>query len=92
MIGLAPNAALLAVWIVFSALVLAGVVAVLVWAVRSGQFSQQDMARRLPLESGIPPDRPAPPSLLGPAASHLPADVPPPAAPPEKGGRDDAQP
>ena len=68
MIALAPNAALLAVWIVFSTLVLAGVVAVLVWAVRSGQFSQQDRARRLPLESGIPLDRPAPASAVPPAA------------------------
>ena len=81
MIALAPNAALLAVWIVFSSLVLAGVVAVLVWAVRSGQFSQQDRARRLPLEIGAPGDVPAPPAPSTPFVE-----------PREKGGRDDAQP
>ena len=41
MIALAGNFALLAVWITFSAVVLVGVTAVLIWAVRSGQFSGQ---------------------------------------------------
>jgi len=53
--------ALIIVWVTFAAIALAAIVAVLVWAVRSRQFSDQDRARRLPLQSGIPdreePDR-----------------------------------
>jgi cbb3-type cytochrome oxidase maturation protein len=45
---------LLITWIVFSAVAFVGVAAFFVWAVRSGQFSQQDRARSLALESGIP--------------------------------------
>jgi cbb3-type cytochrome oxidase maturation protein len=45
---------LLIAWIVFSAVAFVGVAAFFVWAVRSGQFSQQDRARGLALESGIP--------------------------------------
>jgi len=46
--------ALLIVWVTFAVIALAAIVAVLVWAVRSRQFSDQDRARRLPLDSGIP--------------------------------------
>jgi len=49
-----PQAALLTVWVTFTVVALLGIVAALVWAVRSGQFSGQDRARHLPLESGIP--------------------------------------
>jgi cbb3-type cytochrome oxidase maturation protein len=45
---------LLIMWIVYSVVALAGVAAFFVWAVRSGQFSQQDRARGLALKSGIP--------------------------------------
>jgi cbb3-type cytochrome oxidase maturation protein len=45
---------LLITWIAFSAAAFVGVAAFFIWAVRSGQFSQQDRARSLPLESGIP--------------------------------------
>ncbi len=54
----AGAAYLLAVWIVFAVLSVLGIAAALLWAVRSGQFSRQDDARRLPLESGIPDDEP----------------------------------
>jgi nitrogen fixation-related uncharacterized protein len=54
MIAMAPDSALLLVWIAFSGVALAGILAVLVWAVRSGQFGDQDRARYLPLESEIP--------------------------------------
>ena len=90
------NSALLAVWIVFAGVVLAGVAAVLVWAVRSGQFSHQDRARRLPLDSGIPQDRPAPAATPGPAAAQSQTAAPRPAMPEatqprrEEGGRDNA--
>ena len=46
--------ALIIVWVTFAAIALAAIVAVLVWAIRSRQFSDQDRARRLPLDSGIP--------------------------------------
>lgn len=45
---------LLIIWITFTAVALIGLAAVLVWAVRSKQFSNQDAARYLPLKSGIP--------------------------------------
>jgi len=59
MIAMTEATAFLIMWITFTAIALVGVVAVLVWAVRSRQFSDQDHARRLPLDSGIPTDAPA---------------------------------
>ena len=47
---------LLLVWVTFTVVALAGVLAVFVWAVRSRQFSDQDRARYLPLVSGVPTD------------------------------------
>jgi cbb3-type cytochrome oxidase maturation protein len=61
MIGSA-NTALIIVWVTFAVLMLTAIVATLVWAVRSRQFSDQDHARRLPLESGIPEKPPEPPA------------------------------
>ena len=46
---------LLILWITFTSVALMGVIAVLVWAAREKQFSNQDAARYLPLKSGIPP-------------------------------------
>jgi hypothetical protein len=43
------------VWITFTVLMLAAVAAVLIWAIRSGQFRRQDRARYLPLDA--PPTR-----------------------------------
>jgi hypothetical protein len=48
------DAGLLVIWITFTVVALIGLCAVLVWAVRSRQFSKQDDARYLPLKSGIP--------------------------------------
>ena len=48
------EANLLIIWITFTVMALIGLTAVLVWAVRSKQFSNQDAARYLPLKSGIP--------------------------------------
>jgi hypothetical protein len=45
---------LLIVWITVTIVILLGLTAILVWAVRTRQFSNQDHARYLPLESGIP--------------------------------------
>jgi cbb3-type cytochrome oxidase maturation protein len=56
MIAMSYNAALLAMWVIFTVLALAGVIAVFVWAVRARQFSDQDRARYLALDSGIPDD------------------------------------
>ena len=50
--------ALLIMWLAFTAAAVLGVSGVLVWAVRSRQFSDQDRARYLPLDSGPPPDGP----------------------------------
>jgi cbb3-type cytochrome oxidase maturation protein len=52
-----PGVALIIVWVTFAVLMLAAIVAVLVWAVRSRQFADQDRARYLPLESGIPEEQ-----------------------------------
>jgi nitrogen fixation-related uncharacterized protein len=57
MLAMTPNDAVLVVWVAVAALSLLAVTAVLVWAVRSGQFSRQDHCRYLPLESGIPQDQ-----------------------------------
>jgi cbb3-type cytochrome oxidase maturation protein len=48
--------ALLVAWIAFTLTGMAAVVTVFVWALRSGQFTDQDRARYLPLTSGIPED------------------------------------
>jgi cbb3-type cytochrome oxidase subunit 3 len=45
---------LLILFITFTAASLTAMVAVLVWAARTKQFSNQDEARYLPLKSGIP--------------------------------------
>jgi nitrogen fixation-related uncharacterized protein len=50
---MSPTAFLL-IWAVFTGIALLGIVAVLIWAVRSRQFCDQDSARYLPLKSGIP--------------------------------------
>jgi nitrogen fixation-related uncharacterized protein len=58
MIETYSESGVLILWIVFAGVALAGIIAVLVWAVRTGQFSNQDAARYLALRSGIPPSRP----------------------------------
>jgi nitrogen fixation-related uncharacterized protein len=45
---------LLLLWVTVTVVAVLGVIAVLVWAVRTRQFSGQDRARYLPLESYIP--------------------------------------
>jgi len=42
-------------WLGFLVLMICVIAAFFLWAVRSGQFSDQDRARYLPLTSGIPP-------------------------------------
>jgi len=49
-----PANALLIMWLTFTACAVLGVCGILVWAVRSRQFSRQNRARYLPLLSGIP--------------------------------------
>jgi len=51
---MSQNEYLLIVWLTITVLAVSGMVAALVWAVRSHQFQQQDHARYLALESGIP--------------------------------------
>ena len=47
------DAGLFIIWITFTVAALIGLCAILVWAVRSRQFSNQDEARYLPLRSRI---------------------------------------
>lgn len=54
MIAMTLDAAILAMWVIYAIVAIAGIVAVFVWAVRSRQFSDQGRARSLPLASGIP--------------------------------------
>ena len=42
-------------WLGFLTLMIGCVAAFFLWAIRGGQFSRQDRARYLPLQSGIPP-------------------------------------
>jgi nitrogen fixation-related uncharacterized protein len=58
MIAASADNALIMMWVAFTVVALAGVIAVFVWAVRSRQFTNQDQARYLPLHSGIPSDGP----------------------------------
>jgi nitrogen fixation-related uncharacterized protein len=51
------HGALLFIWIGFLVFGVAGASAVLLWAVRSGQFGDQEHARTLPLISGIPDEK-----------------------------------
>jgi nitrogen fixation-related uncharacterized protein len=55
------QAGFLVLWIAFTVIALGGIIAVLVWAVRARQFSDQDHARYLPLESKRPGSDEPPP-------------------------------
>lgn len=43
-------------WIGFTLIAVSGIAAVIWWALKNGQFHDQDRARHLPLESYIPED------------------------------------
>ena len=58
MIAMTLGAALLAMWVIYAIVAIAGIVAVFVWAVRSRQFSDQERARYLPLYAGKPLEGP----------------------------------
>jgi len=47
---------LLIFWLTFAVLSVAGLIPIVRWAIRSGQFSDNDAAKYLPLKSGIPDD------------------------------------
>ena len=51
---------LLLVWCTFTALMVLALIPVIIWAVRSGQFSDNAAAQRLHLKSGIPEDKEGP--------------------------------
>lgn len=48
------GATFLFMWIGFLLLMSCGIAAFFLWAVRTRQFADQDRARHLPLQSGIP--------------------------------------
>ena len=54
MTGITPEQGWLIMWLTFTVAATLGVCGVLIWAVRSRQFANQDRARFLPLMSGIP--------------------------------------
>jgi nitrogen fixation-related uncharacterized protein len=45
---------LLLVWCSYTAVIVIALIPLIVWAIRSGQFSDNTAASRLPLRSGIP--------------------------------------
>ena len=47
---------LLIVWCTFTILSVIALIPVIIWAIRSGQFANNDAAQRLPLKSRIPDD------------------------------------
>jgi len=57
MIAMNQGQALLVMWLTFSVLAMAGVIAVFVWAVRTRQFARQDEARYLALRAAVPDDK-----------------------------------
>ncbi len=48
----------LVLWFLFAGFMFAAIAAVLIWAVKTGQFRNSEHASRLPLESGLPPEEP----------------------------------
>jgi cbb3-type cytochrome oxidase maturation protein len=55
---LSPQEAFTLIWFGFLVMGIVSASAVLLWAIRSGQFGDQEHARSLPLLSGIPDDDP----------------------------------
>ena len=47
---------LLIFWLTFAVLSVAALIPIVLWAIRSGQFSENAAAKYLPLKSGIPED------------------------------------
>lgn len=56
------------IWLGLLLLMSVGVSWVFLWAVRARQFSDQDRARYLPLQSGIPVSEPSPAPAAAPPA------------------------
>ena len=54
MTEISDNEALLIMWLTFTGVASLGVMGILLWAVRSRQFGDQQRARHLALMSGIP--------------------------------------
>lgn len=56
MTGMSIPDTIVFIWIGFALLSGTGISLIILWGVRTRQFSDQERARRLPLESRIPPD------------------------------------
>lgn len=56
MSGINHTTVFLVIWIGFIVLMMSVIVILLLWAIRTRQFENQDRARYLPLRSGIPAD------------------------------------
>lgn len=50
------NNRLLLVWFTFSILMIMALIPIIIWAVRSGQFSNNERARFLPFDENISPE------------------------------------
>lgn len=55
MAGILDSQTFIFIWIGFLLLMSCGIGAFFLWGIRTGQFADQDRARYLPLQSGIPP-------------------------------------
>ena len=55
MAGILDSQTFILIWIGFLLLMSCGIGAFFLWGIRTGQFADQDRARYLPLQSGIPP-------------------------------------
>lgn len=53
---MSPDLALILVWLGFLVVGSAAALGVFVWGIRSGQFGDQERARSLPLDAGLPAD------------------------------------
>lgn len=55
MVSILEGETFIFIWIGFLLLMSCGIGVFFLWGIRSGQFQDQDRARYLPLQSGIPP-------------------------------------
>lgn len=55
MAGILDSQTFILIWVGFLLLMSCGIGVFFLWGIRTGQFADQDRARYLPLQSGIPP-------------------------------------
>lgn len=55
--GITDSSAFLVIWIGFTGLMIVVVGLIFLWGIRTRQFADQDRARYLPLDSGVPEEQ-----------------------------------